>query len=435
MPLRLSRSLGEVTFYHTSMKKYTITCAVFLLFLLLLPAAVFGQETQEREKAGLVLGATDTVPVDILRFGSDITITDPVTRDLIAAGGTVIVGGEVEQDALVAGGTIIISEPVAKDVWAFGGTVQVAESVGGDVLVAGGTVTISGPVRGDVRVLGGDVTIASVISGNVAVAGGMVRFTKESSIAGSVAVNAGEVRLAGEIFGSLALRAQSVTMGGSVAGPIDATIVDPEQFMLGDGAGIGSSLPYSAPTQIEALDALAAPDGVVFRELELPKDQSGSVAWLFRVIGLFGMLVVGLVLVSLVPKPIRAAVEQSINRPMPDALWGLGTLVVVPLACVVLLLTIIGAPLAIIVLLLYGIGLYAARVITGIILGMYLFGFFQGKRGAKNGSLTAKMVIGVVALWLVCGIPEVGWVLSLLAVVWGLGIVVRMIRVGYEKTG
>ena len=138
------------------------------------------------------------------------------------------------------------------------------------------------------------------------------------------------------------------------------------------------------------------------------------------------MLVVGLVLVSIWPKSIRTATARSIKKPVHDILWGLGVLVAAPIAIIVLVFTVICIPLALIL----GAGLFVAldlaKIFVGIILGTYIFGAIRGREIASKYSLLATMVLGVVVLWLVTGIPGIGWILKLLAMIWGLGLLVNL---------
>ena len=144
-------------------------------------------------------------------------------------------------------------------------------------------------------------------------------------------------------------------------------------------------------------------------------------------------MVVGLVLVGVSPKSIRSTVNSSIKNPTKDLLWGFIALVATPVVIVFLMLTIIGFPLAIILAMIYGISLYIAKVFVGIVLGTYIFGAIKGRENIAEISLLWIMVVGVIVLWLISGIPVLGWFIHFIAVIWGLGLIVKMKKRGIKK--
>ncbi|MBI1961101.1 MAG: hypothetical protein HYS45_00175 [Parcubacteria group bacterium] len=277
-----------------------------------------------------------------------------------------------------------IPEEGARDVVAFGGVVNINNPVAQDVLAAGGTVIIQSPVSGDVRVAGGRVVIESDIGGNVAVLAQTVEILPGSTIAGSVEI-----------------RARDVVIGGTIAK--DAHIV---AETLEQNGSIGGELVH---------DLKASPDY-----------EHTPIGWFFRIVSLFGMLVVGLALVSVFPNSMRAAVHASIKNPAKDLLWGLGALAATPIAVLVLALTIIGLPLGMLLGLGYVVALYLAKILVGIILGTYLLGALRGREQAQKASLLGIMVLGIFVLWLITGIPVIGGILKLIAMIWGLGMLVNL---------
>ena len=405
---------------------------LFILLLAAMPLASFAQEDGSSEE-GQVLGQ-NAAATDVIQFAPDVVVNNPVSRDIIAGAGTVTVNKPVAKDALLLGGNIIINAPIAQNLRAFGGTVIISDEIGGNVLVGAGTVRINSPVKGDIRIAGGDVVISSTIGGNVAVAGGRIIFTKDSAVKGSVAMRGGEIELNGEIDGNVNIKAEKAVIANQVAGDAEISVSEGANLMLLDGANIAGSLTYKASSPNGILDESMVKGNIVFQEsARLSPQRGNSFIWFFRLIGLFGMLVVGLVMVSIAPKSIRSAISSSIKNPSRDLLWGLGVLIIAPVAALLLLLTIIGFPLAVMLGIAYAVSLYFAKVLVGIVLGTYVWGAFKGKKRAHEASLLATMVAGVVILWLISGIPFVGWLLQLMAVIWGLGILVKININAFKK--
>ncbi|MBI2051009.1 MAG: polymer-forming cytoskeletal protein [Parcubacteria group bacterium] len=277
-----------------------------------------------------------------------------------------------------------VPEEGARDVVAAGGVVDINNPVAQDVLALGGTVIIQSQVSGDVRLAGKRVVIASDISGNAAVLAQTVEIRPGSTIAGSMEIRAKDVVIEGTILGDAHIAAETLLQNGTIGGELTH---DP----------IGT-----------------------------PGYERSPIAWFFRIISLFGMLVTGLVLVSVTPLLVRYMVRESIKNPGRDILWGVAALALVPIAALVLSLTVIGFPLGVILGTSLFVALYIAKILVGIALGTYLIGAFRGREEAQKASLLWTMVLGIAVLWLVIGIPSIGWLLKLVALVWGLGMLVRL---------
>jgi cytoskeletal protein CcmA (bactofilin family) len=272
------------------------------------------------------------------------------------------------RDFVAIAPVVDVNAPITKDLLAAGGTIIIQENIGGDVRVGGARVIIE----------------PTFIGGNVAIVAQSVEIKPGANIAGTVKIRAQVVVMDGDILGDADIAAQEFTQNGTIAGTL------------------------------------------TYHEVEINKPGSGGISLFFRLIGLFGMLVLGLVLVSLWPKIIRTTVAQSIKNPSKDFLWGLGTLILTPIVVVLLMLTIIGIPLGLILVAGYAIALYISKIMVGIILGTYIFGAVQGRDKANKSSLLAAMVIGILVLWLIGGIPVIGWIVSVIALVWGLGLLVNI---------
>ncbi|MEK7189263.1 MAG: polymer-forming cytoskeletal protein [Patescibacteria group bacterium] len=288
-----------------------------------------------------------------------------------------------------------------EDFFSFVAEVRVPEQGARDVVAAGGVVDINNPVEQDVLALGGTVIIQAQVSGDARVAGRLVVI--RSDIGGNLAVLAERVEIAADatISGSVEIRAKDVVIDGTILG--DAHIVSETLSQNGTISGELTHDPVTKP------DRTRSPLG-----------------WFFRIVSLFGMLVVGLVLVTLFPNSIRKAVHGSIKNPGRDFLWGLAVFAATPIAALVLVLTIIGLPLGLLAAVGYAMALYLANIMVGLVLGTYLVGAIRGREHAQKASLVAIMALGVFAFWLITGIPGIGVVLKLVAMIWGLGLLLNL---------
>ncbi|MAF25081.1 hypothetical protein CL634_05845, partial [bacterium] len=143
-----------------------------------------------------------------------------------------------------------------------------------------------------------------------------------------------------------------------------------------------------------------------------------------QVVALFGMFILGLAFINLVPKHVVKVKEELVKRPWSNILVGLGVAVLTPIVVVLLLITLIGAQLALLILTSYLILLFwLARVYAGIAIGMLLMKNSKSE-GAKG--LVWPMVLGLAVYVILGSIPIIGWVAKFLVVLWGIGGLVRV---------
>lgn len=315
----------------------------------------------------------------------------------------------IASDVLKVGPNVAISEPVSRDVLLLAGDIQINSPVADDVLAVGGNITINAPVGGDVRVAGGQITINSKVGGNVTVAGGQVSFGPMSEVAGSVGLWAGQAHLAGSVNGDVYVQ----------TGKGENLQVDPN-------AQINGILTYKAfNPNLELQSGVTAKDVIFEQRPERPAIFNGA-GYFFHLMSLFGLLVVGLVLVSLAPKALRRTMQSALSHTKQNLWWGLLTLLAVPVAVIFLVFTLIGIPLALVLLAGYLMVIFLSTIFSGLVVGDYVIKYFKGKDKPHNVSLLWVMVLGVVILSLLGRIPFVGALISIVSTVWGAGMLVRL---------
>ena len=100
-------------------------------------------------------------------------------------------------------------------------------------------------------------------------------------------------------------------------------------------------------------------------------------------------------------------------------------LIVIPIALLILAVTIIGAPLALILGVLFGIAVYLCKIFLGVLLGAWLL---KTVFKQKESQLVWAMMLGIFVIYLICLIPLVGLLAKLVIVLWGLGAVMAMVK-------
>ncbi len=358
--------------------------------------------------AGLAAGALALVPslsyAISIQGGQNVTVAKGTTHQgsLYAAGQTITIDGDVNGDVLCGGETITING-----------------AVHGDVLCAGQTITINGPVDGSVRTLSQMLTINSSVGRNVTSAGESLGVGRSGKVAGELSMLGQSLALDGPVGRDVAVAGQRLELDSTVGGNIQARV---QQLVLDGTAMVTGNLDY---TNEQALNLDAAKVHGVITHHEPPAKHEPSprdlfLAWLGHyVYWAVAGLVVTLVLVWLLPRPVRRVTNVMISRAGGSLGRGVITLLVTPALAIMLGITVIGAPLGVLLAVLYVIGIVTSLIMAAVATGQWLMtqtGWHEG-----NGTLAWAATIGVPGLLLIEQLPFVGFIVTLLVLWWGLG--------------
>ena len=327
--------------------------------------------------------------------------------DYIAVGDVIEISGNVDGDVIVAAQRLVVSGAVS-----------------GDVIAAASTIEISGDVEGDVRVAAKQVHLSGAVGRNANLWGQQITMTDAASVGRNVYAVAELLTLQGAVGRNLAARALNVTIAGSIGGAAQVHVGDRGTVSLQSGADVEGAFSYEATAATQFSRHESAKVGGEVRHLPWAAPETGG-GWphffFFRVIGLFGMFIVGLVLVTFAPKAMVGITQQSWTRqPLPALAWGLVVTLVTPVAALVLAFTIIGLPLALLIFGGYLMVLYLAQIVAGIALGIFVFSRLPANR--SRGSLVLPMVLGMTLLFfLTVFLGPFGILVKISAVLWGVG--------------
>jgi dipeptide/tripeptide permease len=237
--------------------------------------------------------------------------------------------------------------------------------IGSDV-----TIEADQKVR-NVVVIGGQITISGAVDNNVVAVGGSVVLTKRAVVGGNV-----------------------ISLGGIIVSARDSQIG-------------GTTTEINSSTLFETLTTA------------LSAEWEGW-SWIFAVISLsifLVILVLALLIVALLPKPVRTVAEAISENTFKVFLCGLlGLVLIAPLA---LLLTISVVGIAL-------IPLEVIVVVCSVLLGFIAVGQLIGKKVLKlfkrrNPSMIRETFWGLIILWFIGWIPYLGWMVKAVAIVIGLG--------------
>jgi hypothetical protein len=282
------------------------------------------------------------------------------------AAGEAVADYTIGADRLAAGSSVDVTAPVAGDAWLTGGEVTIGAPVAGAAFAAGGHVDIQGPVDKGLYVAAGSVTLSSTVRRDARLLGDTIDVTPAATIGGSAVLAGRTVTMAGEVGGSLQIAARDAVISGRVAGDVE---VSAERVEVGPQARVGGRLRYRAGHEPQV-----AAGALITGGLETLSGRDGHFGWhdrarratsaAARALWFTGSLVLGALLLLIGPA-FMSETSAIARREWAQSL-GIGciVLVTVPLAVVLLFITLIGIPLG-----LLAIALYAAALLLGYVCG------------------------------------------------------------------
>jgi len=333
-----------------------------------------------------------------------------VVAEIVTTNIYLVAADEIEdEDLYVVSASAKIDGTVDGDLVVSTGSLTIAGEITGDVLVLSqGTVQVTGTIGGSLRGAARSVIAEGSVGDDLAIAAVTTRVS--GTVGRDVVVFGGSFSLDGEVKRNITGRMLTGTIDGKVGNDVDIAVGN---FTLGKATVVGGDVLYRSGS-----DADIASTAQVGSQLErLPTRGSFGVELvltLATVVGFFGFLFAGVVLLWLFRATAPRSVRTVLAKPLRSAAIGVGAVVVVPMVVLVLMVTLVGVPVALALLVLLILALLFGPVPAVTALGSRLLG---GRWG-----LFAAFFLGAIlwrlGIWL---IPFVGFGLYLGALVVGLG--------------
>lgn len=352
----------------------------------------------------LSIGSTSALS---LGSGRSVDVNVPLMDNFYAAGGEVNVDQPITGDAVIAGGIVNIQADISGDVLILGGKVNIYANVGDSVRILGGTVSISGNVKHDVVVSAGTLEIArnSTVGGSVLTAGGVV--TIDGNVSEDVVGSASFFKLKGWVNRNVDITADDViNISGSAKIKGNLKYYSRNPAIIPAGAVIGKT------------ERRGDGDGA-FKEVIFGFFSVGYIV--LKLLTYISLLLIGLLLFLFVPHEVTKIADM-----MRKNFWkhlGLGFLVLTSGAAFSLIaaITVVGIPLSLIVAAALATGMY----VTPIVIGLFLGNIILKHKPRSNGKTYGVMALGMFVYTLVCMIPLLGALVSVILLLAGFGSFVR----------
>lgn len=319
------------------------------------------------------------------------------------------------------GRTVEISGTVNGDVYILAEQVLIDGVVNGDLLCTGGSIDIPGQVVHNCRLLGGQILISGSVSNNVTAVAGNLQLLSSASIGGSLVATAGNVDLATSIGSDATIIASNLRLSSHIGKGLQGYV---GQMRITSKAVIGGDVDYksNSPAWIEAGatihgDVIRRPSFVheLVKGTWIQKFLVGSKV-LVTLMNFIYTFVIGIILIKVFPKNLEAALHSLNEQPLKAFTYGIMLLILLPLAALILLMTILGVPFALTLMAANIIGFYTAKVYSIFWASNWLFGKvgFKCNRGPS-------FFCGTVVYFCLTAIPIFGILLAFAFMLFGLG--------------
>ncbi len=334
----------------------------------------------------------------------------------------VLMSGEVyEGNYFASGRSVEISGTVNGDVYVLAEQVVIDGVVNGDVLICAGSTDISGHVSQNCRVLGGQVLMSGTIGNNVTAVSGNLQLLPSATIKGSLVATAANVELGATIGSDATIIASNVRLSAHIGHNLKGYM---GEMRITSRAYIGGCVDYKSSKDVWIEPGAFVGGKVVRHPTLVHKLIEGT--WIQKL--LFGSkvlailmnfiytFVIGAILIKIFPKNLEAALQVLQTRPLKSLGFGLVLLVGLPIACLVLLMTILGVPFALTLLAANIIGLYTAKIYSIFWASNWAF-----KKVRLKPNRLPVLFCGMVVYFFLTAIPIFGTMLAILAMLFGLG--------------
>jgi cytoskeletal protein CcmA (bactofilin family) len=353
--------------------------------------------------------------VDAFLFANEDDLTEE-QKVIVLPAGTVYNG-----DYFAVGNDVEISGTVNGDVYVFAQQVIIDGMINGDVLGSGGSIDISGKVLRSCRLAAGQILISGEIGNNVTAIAGNLQLLGSSSIGGNLVAIAGNVDLAAKIGADATVMASNLRVSSQINKNLQGYV---GQMRLTSKAFVGGDLYYRTNTPPWIEPGAVIRGTVTHRPTFVHELVKGT--WIQKLLvgskvlailmNFLYTFVIGIVLIKLFPKNLEAATEVLKSHTFKAICYGIVLLVLVPLAALILLMTILGVPFALTLLAANVIGFYTAKVYTIFWASNWMF----GKIGFKANRLPG-FFCGLLLYFCLTAIPVAGTMLAFISMLLGLG--------------
>ncbi len=332
----------------------------------------------------------------------------------------------IDDDLIIAGGTIKSDATITGDVISGSNRLVQNGTVHGSVIAAAKDVDILGQVNGSVRGFAQNINVNGTVNRNLLAFCYALNIKPEADIGGDVTAFCGELTLDGRIGKGLRGSIGSLTISGTVNGDVS---IEADKITLMPTAEILGDFKYKCKKKAK-IESGALVSGQTLWTREAKKEEKEEPAFtagkvITEILFLLAMMITGIVLTLIFKKGAHQAKTAVTASFLKSLGWGFVSMVCIPVAIALLILSILGIPIAIISLFAYAVLIYIAKIPVATALGGKIIKAF-GKQGEP--SLIWSMILGLVILTFLLNVPYLEWLLYLVVLFTGFGAILVSCR-------
>ncbi len=341
---------------------------------------------------------------------------------------TVAANETIDDTLLAAGQTVTIDGTVNGDLLAFGRLVTVRGNVTGNLVTGAQRVTIEGTVGGSVLGAGENVTLENArVGGNLYGFGNGVEVASGANVAGNAIAGGETVEIDGRVGVDLRGFGSRVNVTGAVEGDVDARA---QTITLSPTSRVGGNV----TVHVDSMDDLVVQDATIggnvdvqITEREQRRNEYETFGFYFRQIVRVGaMFLAGLLLFAAFPV-LRDVTLPDATAVVRSGAIGLAAAVTMPVAGVLLCLTVIGIPLGLLTFVLGAIGLYFSKIVMARIIGRAVL------RGPQPPHYAMSLIVGLLIIVVAINLPWFGGIANFVLTLVGFGIIVSLLLARFSN--
>ena len=319
----------------------------------------------------------------------------------------------LKKDLYFFGSQLRVDGTIDGDVYAFSQEVEVSGHITGDLICFARSARVSGQVDGNVRAFTNNITITGTVEKSVMTMNEDVNLDSAAKIGHNFTAFAQIVTLDGTVGRDVLAMFNQATISGTIDGNLKAK---GDSLSISSHAQINGTSKFEGdkPADVASGAKLASP--LEYKKLEhKSRTERGLGYYIWRIIWSGAWILLGLVLISLMPK---FAAETFRSAEMYGAPIGLGVLVLpgILIASFFACVTIVGLLVGLSAFFLWLVTLFSSYIVVGSVVGRLILG-----KTDEFWPTVGRMAIGVIIVVVAVAIPHVGWIVRLGVWVWGMG--------------
>jgi len=330
---------------------------------------------------------------------------------------TVAANETVDDTLMAAGNTVRIEGVVNGDLLAVGQTVEVSGTVKGDLLTLAKRTVVSGTVEGRIYTFSESLDLDGQLGHSIYGFAQALRVNERGHVGEGLVAAAGDISLEGEVKRSVdILTSGNADVSGSIGRDLTMSGVS---LTLTNTARVGGNL----SARVRQLSEAHIADGATIvgkRDIQVQQAKKSQFArprfYFHQAVWFAAAMLVGWLGLVLFPRFFRST-TQAVGSTWLSLGLGVGILAGVPVAVVVVAITLIGLPISLMLFAVYLTAIYLAKIWVGAFLGRMLL----KPSGATKGDWMLGLLVGLLILAIVGFIPYLGGLVRLGVVCLGLG--------------